>query len=146
MPLKKKEDVMKKIDIVVALALVLSCVSVYLAYSQNAPVTKAQDTKAKEIIKTVDINNDGKPEVTYYCDGKYVTRAEADTNADCKPEIVVNLKDGKFKSAEAVTGKDGKTKTTFTDVKKFDDWLNETHPDFDRTLNRGDWSQESIRF
>ena len=128
---------MKKLCFIIAGAFVLSCCVVYLVYAQGAAAVKT---------KAVDINNDGKAEVTYYSDGKQVTKAQADTNKDGKPDVTVNVKDGKFQSAEVDTNNDGKVDKNFKDLKSFDDWLNQNHPDYDRTLNRGDWSMESVGF
>ncbi len=125
---------MKKTGIILTVMSLFFCVAVYMAYSQCPPVTSEQK---------IDVNKDGKPDVTYYSEGKYVTRAEADTIADSKPDIIVHAKDGKFQSAEADTDNDGKADKNFNDLKSFDEWLTATHPDFDRTLNRGDWEMQS---
>ena len=135
---KEKGGLMKRIFLIIAMALVLSCAAVYLVYAQGPAA--AVKTKA------VDIDNDGKADVTYYSDGEQVTKAQADTNKDGKPDVTVDIKDGKFKSAEVDTNNDGKAEKNFNDLKSFDNWLNENHPDYDRTLNRGDWSMESVGF
>ncbi|MDD5165899.1 MAG: hypothetical protein PHQ57_00710 [Candidatus Omnitrophica bacterium] len=121
----------------------LFCLNIYSGYCQ-VQVTPAIPAKGE--IKTFDVNKDGNPDVTYYTDGKYVTKAEADTNYDGKPDVVVYTKDGKFESAEVDTNYDGKTEKKFSDVKAFNEWLNENSPDFNDHLNRPDWDIALLKF
>jgi uncharacterized protein with FMN-binding domain len=134
---------MKRIGSGIIILAVFSCFNIYSAYPQvvpNASVTK------ETVVKTYDVNKDGKPDVTYYSDGKYVTRAQADTNYDGKPDVTVYTKNGKFESAEVDTDYDGKTEKKFTDATAFDKWLNEKHPDFKDKLNRPDWQVDLKKF
>jgi hypothetical protein len=129
---------MNKVSISVIILLV-SLVSVYPGYCQapSVPVATAQ-------VKSVDVNKDGNPDVTYYGDGKYVSKVEADTNYDGKPDIQVNLKDGKFESAEVDIDYDGKTDKKFTDAAEFSKWLNEYKSDFKDNLDKQDWRYEMM--
>lgn len=122
---------------------VFFCLKVNLGYSLEPaiPVTPAQLE-----IKTVDVNKDGKPDVTYYKDGKYVGKIEADTDYDGKPDVVVKLKEGKFQSAEVDTNKDGKTDKKFDNEKDFKAWLNKDKPEFNSALYRDNWEFGSIAF
>lgn len=131
---------MGKIGIAVVSLWVFLCINTYTAYSQDT----AASTDAAA--KTLDVNNDGAPDVNYYSDGKYVTRAEADTNYDGKPDVIVHTKDGKFDSAEVDTDYDGTTDKKFTDTESFNKWLNENKPDFNDKLNRADWQFDLMRF
>jgi major membrane immunogen (membrane-anchored lipoprotein) len=133
---------MGKISIIVILLLVFFSAFIYLAYSQ-LPATPGS---AGQQTKTVDANKDGATDVTYYSDGKYVSKIEADSNYDGKPDITVNLKDGKFESAEADTDYDGKPDKKFSDVAEFNKWLNENNPDFQDKLNRPDWQFDLLKF
>ncbi|MFA5116574.1 MAG: hypothetical protein WC486_04745 [Candidatus Omnitrophota bacterium] len=135
---------MKRAGVMIVLVLILSCFSVCAVYSQGCQDPRKEEAGVKT--KAVDVDNDGKAEVTYHCDGKQVTKAQADTNDDGKPDITVNVKDGKFQSAHADIDHDQNPDKTFNDLQSFDKWINETHPDYDRTLNRGDWSMESVGF
>ena len=132
---------MKKAGISVVLLLVFFYLSMHSAYPQA--VTAA--TK-KVQTKTADVNKDGRPDVTYYSDGKYANKIEADTNYDGKPDMIVHTKDGKFESAEADTDYNGTMDKKFSDVKEFNKWLNEKHPDFKDKLNRADWRFDAIKF
>ncbi len=96
--------------------------------------------------KTVDVNKDGKLDVTYYGDGEHVSKVEADTNYDGKPDVVVHLKDGEFQSAEADTDHNGTMDKKFSDVKEFNAWLNENNPEFEENLNRPDWEWKLLKF
>ncbi len=133
---------MKKISISVMLLWVFFCVNIYSSYSQPqvAPVP------LKPATKSVDVNRDGEPDVIYYSDGKYVSKIEADTNYDGKPDVKVHLKDGKFQSAEVDSNYDGKMDKRFSNVKEFNQWLNEERPDFKDKLNRPDWQFDLINF
>ena len=131
-----------KVVIIVALvyAVALFCSAACPVYAQEVTgVSEAQT-------KTVDINKDGKPDVTYYSDGKYATKVEADTNYDGRPDIVVQTKDGKFESAEADTDYNGTMDKKFTDAGEFNQWLNANHPDLNDKLNRANWEFATIRF
>lgn len=97
-------------------------------------------------IKTYDVNNDGTSDVTYYGDGKYVQTVEADTNYDKKPDVVVHIKDGQFESAEVDTDHNGTMDKKISDVKTFNQWLNENSPDFEDYLNRPNWQFDLKKF
>lgn len=125
------------ISVTVFVAMIF-CLGICSVYAQEASSVQALETK------TVDINKDGKPDVTYYHDGKNVTKAEADTNYDGKPDVTVYTEDGKFKSAEADTNYDGKTDKEFTDVKKFNEWLNKDNAEFRDSLTWDDWSSAKL--
>jgi len=129
---------MKKITGIVFVLCGLICVSTTVTYSQVTQASQQVETKQ------ADVNNDGKPDVTYYSDGKYVAKVEADTNYDGKPDVIMHLKDGKLESAEADTDYNGTTDKKFTDTSEFKKWVNENNPDFDKHLNRVDWQFNSI--
>lgn len=74
------------------------------------------------------MNKDGKNDVTYYGGGKNVTMVEADTNYNGKPDVVVHIENGKFKSAGADTDHNGSMETKFNDDRAFKDWVNKTNP------------------
>jgi len=118
--------------------LILSC-GIYSVYSEDTACKPTQT-------KTVDVNKDGKPDVTYYHDGTNITKAEADTNYDGKPDVTVYAEDGKFKSAEADTDYDGKTDKTFSDTAEFNKWLNENRPDYKDHLGWEEWKVGLIKF
>jgi hypothetical protein len=96
--------------------------------------------------RTTDVNKDGKPDITYYKDGEYIGKIEADTNYDGKPDIVVHAENGKFVSAEVDTDFDGKPDKNFSDTKAFNEWLNANNPDFSKQLNSRDWDATLLRF
>jgi hypothetical protein len=131
---------MKKIGVSAIFLLIIFCVNIYLGYCQAPLDAAAIETKA------VDVNKDGKPDVTYYSDGKYATKVEADTNYDGKPDITIKTKDGKFESAEVDTNYDGKTDKKFTDSKEFSNWLNENNAAFKDQLDRANWEFALISF
>lgn len=125
---------MKRFSRIYIILFFLICISACCGYAQVAPATQGA------VVKAVDVNEDGKPDVSYYSqDNKYISKVEADTNYDGKPDVVVHLKDGKFDSAEVDTNYDGKTDKKFSDVNDFNKWLNENNPNFSGHLNRGDW-------
>lgn len=133
---------MKNIIAIVIFLAFFSCINIRWGYPQdNEPAAEAGT-------KTVDVNKDGEPDVTYYSDsdGKYVARTEADTNYDGKPDVVVHTKDGKFDSAEVDTDYDGKPDKKFTDTGEFNKWLNENKPDFSDKLNKEEWRFDMIDF
>lgn len=115
---------MKKFGMSFVLLLVLFCVSAYLCYAQEVagvvPVTT----------KTIDLNKDGKPDITYYGEGRNISKVEADTNYDGKPDVIVNLQNGKFESAEVDTDYNGTVDKKYTDADSFNQWLNTNHPEF----------------
>jgi len=127
---------MKGISGVVIVLLVFFCLNVNLGYCGGLPLDSIE-----AVTKTVDINKDGKPDVTYYSDGKYIARAEADTNYDGKPDVVVYAENGKFKSAEVETNYDGKPDKKFDNSAQFKKWVNENHPDFNDSLGWDDYSR-----
>jgi len=131
---------MKKISIAVILALFFLGVNTYSGFSEETPASN------KTVTKTADVNKDGKPDVTYYSDGAYVTKAEADTNFDGKPDVTVYLKDGKFDSAEVDTDYNGTVDKKFTDANGFNKWLNDNHPGFNDELNKKDWTFNALKF
>jgi hypothetical protein len=91
-------------------------------------------------VETVDVNNDGKPDIKYYSDGQYVSKAELDTNYDGKTDVVMNLKDGKFQSAEADTDYNGTMDKKFDNLAAFNAWLNKDNPEFFKKMSRNDWA------
>jgi hypothetical protein len=91
--------------------------------------------------KNVDVNKDGKPDVTYYKSGERFAKIEADTNYDGKPDVVVYVEDGKFKSAEVDSDYNGKTDKKFSDPTQFKKWVNENRPDFNDSLGWDDYSR-----
>ncbi len=127
---------MEKICGIIIILLFLFCINVYSGYSDVIPNTL---TSKAVVVKTYDLNKDGKPDVTYYGDGQYVTKVEADTNYDGKPDVIVHTKNGKFDSAEVDSNYDGKVDMKFTDAAAFDKWLNANHPDFKDKLEKTDW-------
>jgi hypothetical protein len=142
-----KEETMKKLNSIFIFLLSLSFVTIYLGYAQSAPLANPPvNQPCNGDIKTCDVNHDGKSDVTYYSDGKYVTKVEADTNSDGKPEIVEHIKDGKFESAEVDTNNDGKMEKKFTNKSEFNKWLNENSPDYKDKLDQPDWTFEAIKF
>jgi len=121
-------------------ALAFFCLAACPVYAQEVTGVSVVQTK------TVDINKDGKPDVTYYSDGKYATKVEADTNYDGKPDIVVQTKDGKFESAQADTDYNGTMDKKFTNAGEFNQWLKKNHPDLNDKLNRSNWEFAAIKF
>jgi len=126
---------MKKLDIIIIFVCILSGLFYLGCASTNMGV-----------MKTADVNNDGNPDVTYYTDGKFVSKIEADTNYDGKTDVVVNLKDGKFQSAEADADHNGTMETRFNNLADFNKWVNRNDPAFSKKLNRPDWSVGSLEF
>jgi hypothetical protein len=116
------------------------CLAVYPAYSQEASSTPVLETK------TLDINKDDNPDITYYRDENNIVKVEADTNYDDKTDVTVYTENGKFKVAEADTNYDGVMDKKFTDAAEFDNWLNENKPDFQDSLNKKDWSNNKFKF
>ena len=123
---------MKNIVLVTVIVAVFCCLNIYLSYAEGVLVPPPGE------IQTFDVNYDGKPDVTYHGDGKYVTKVEADTNFDGKPDITIQTKEGKFASAEIDTNYDGKADKKITDVKEFNQWVNKNHPQFNDTLKMDD--------
>ncbi|MCX5696334.1 MAG: hypothetical protein NTW18_06780 [Candidatus Omnitrophica bacterium] len=115
---------MKKIAVIIIFLFVLFFAGIYLGYAQVAPAANPALTR------TVDVNKDGKADITYYNDGKNVAKIEADTNYDGKPDTTVHLKDGKFESAEVDTNNDGKIEKRYYDAPSFSEWLNKNHSEF----------------
>lgn len=97
-------------------------------------------------MNSMDMNRDGKPDIIYYDEGKYIIKVEGDTNYDGKPDVIVHVKDGKFESAEVDTDYDGTPDKKFTDVGSFSKWLNENRPDWQDKLNRPDWEVTLFKF
>ncbi|MFH1889244.1 MAG: hypothetical protein ABH806_04055 [Candidatus Omnitrophota bacterium] len=131
---------MRSIAVACVLLLILFCINIYPGYSQEPGVSMEAGAR------TFDVNKDGKPDITYHSDGKYVAKVEADTNYDGNPDVAVHLKDGKFDSAEVDTDYDGTPDKQFSDVAEFNKWLNENKPDFNDKLNRADWQFDMIKF
>lgn len=118
----------------------------YPAYSQGTPEAGASVNMPVSEIKTADVNADGNADVTYYRDGRYVSKIEADTNYDGRADVVVYTKDGKFDHAEADTDHDGKMDKKFSDVAEFNKWLNSDNPDFQDRLSQPDWQFDFLKF
>lgn len=133
---------MKKVGVMLILLSVFFWAGIYPVYGQ----LQTGPCQAKTQVKTVDVNKDGKHDITYHSDGKYVSKIEADTNYDGKPDVTVRLKDGKFHSAEADTDHDGKTDKKFTSAGDFNKWLNENNPDFNDKLDKADWQFDMLKF
>jgi hypothetical protein len=95
--------------------------------------------------KAVDVNKDGKPDVTYYQHEGFATKVDADTNYDGKPDVTVYVENGKFDSAEADTDYDGKVDKQFNDQSQFKQWVNENRPDFNDSLGWDDWSRTNSK-
>jgi hypothetical protein len=134
---------MKKICIVIILFLAFLCINAPLGYSEM----QAQAPVLSPVVKTLDINNDGKTEVIYHSDdGKNVSKVEADTNADGKPDITVEVNDGKFQSAQVDENYDGKVEKKFSTPVEFGKWLDKNHPDYSDKLNRKDWTVKALKF
>lgn len=91
--------------------------------------------------KSVDVNKDGKPDVTYQQVKESDTKVTADTNYDGKPDVVVNVKNGKFVSAEVDSNNDGKVDKQFNNPDQFKQWVNENSPDFNDSLGWDNWSR-----
>lgn len=91
--------------------------------------------------KTVDVNKDGKPDVTYQQVEEFATKVEADTNYDGRPDVTVYVENGKLDSAEVDTDYDGKVDKKFKDPAQFKKWINENRPNFNDTLGWDDWSR-----
>lgn len=134
---------MIKYGIMVVFLLAFFCAGIYPAYSQAqiAPVLPQSQE-----IKTADVNKDGTPDVVYHREGKYTSKVEADTNYDGKYDITIYTKEGNFDSAEVDTDYDGQADKKFSDVKEFNQWVNEKRPDFEDQLNRPDWQFDLIKF
>ncbi|MFA6349555.1 MAG: hypothetical protein WCY12_01325 [Candidatus Omnitrophota bacterium] len=96
--------------------------------------------------KTVDIDKDGDPDITYYKDGEYVGKVEADTNNDGKADITINIKDGKFQNAFVDTDYDGTADKEFKDDEQFLKWANENKPDYADKLNQANWKYDMLDF
>ena len=118
----------------------LFCLGIYPAYCAGHAVGPQPQTKS------VDVNKDGKPDVVYYGEGKYVRKVEADTNFDSKPDIVVHTKDGKFDSADVDTDYNGTYDKKFTSQTEFIKWINQKRPDFIGPLGIHDWQMDLIKF
>jgi len=131
---------MKKSNLVVILLAAFVFMTGCSHYSGVTSASKNVETK------TTDVNNDGKPDVTYYGEEGLVTKVEADTNYDGKPDVVVTVKNGKFESAEADTDYNGSRETKFTDQASFNKWVNDTHPAFNDKLNKRDWQFNLLKF
>ncbi|MFA5090085.1 MAG: hypothetical protein WC510_03480 [Candidatus Omnitrophota bacterium] len=131
---------MKNISVMAVILSVLFFMGIHSGYSQVVPAPHGAAPK------TYDTNYDGKPDVTYHGDGKYVSKVEADTNYDGKPDVTVHIKDGKFESAEIDTDYDGKADKKFNDAPSFNKWVNENKPGFDDKLNKTDWRIDLMDF
>ncbi len=92
-------------------------------------------------IRTIDVNKDGKPDVTYEKREEFATKVSADTNYDGNPDVVVYVENGKFDSAEVDTDYDGKVDKKFTDQAQFKQWVNNNRPDFNDSLGWEEWSR-----
>jgi len=133
---------MRMISLVLILGIFFGA-GLYPTYAQDY-VTSA--TKKRGETKTLDINNDGKTDITYHHDGEYVTKAVADTNFDGSDDVTVHIKDGEFHSAEVDTDHDGTTDRQFSDVAEFNQWLDESNPQFSDNLGCPDWRVTFLKF
>jgi len=131
---------MKKVCVLIIIFMVFFYLNITMVYSQSKVVPATMQTKE------VDIDRDGDPDVTYYHDGKNISKAEADTNEDGKPDITVYAEDGKFKSAEADTNYDGKPDKTFSNTAEFNKWLNVNNPEYKDSLGWSDWTYQLHKF
>lgn len=123
------------------------CFIAFLAvFCMTVPPIFAMGQAAQKPAKTVDVNKDGKPDVSYYSDGKNITHIEADTNYNGQPDVVVNAKDGKFESAEIDTDHNGSLDKKFTDAAQFKQWVNENRPDFKESLCNPEGTVGMFRF
>ena len=120
----------------------------WIFFSTNINSGYAQCVKVPEntVKKAYDINKDEKVDIKYSSDDKSSGMITADTNFDGKPDMVIHVKDGKFDSAEADTDYDGTMEKKFSDVAQFNQWLNESHPDFNDALSRADGTFEIWKF
>ncbi len=116
------------------------CVSINSGYAQCVKVPE------NTVKKAYDINKDEKVDIKYSSDDKSSGMITADTNFDGKPDMVIHVKDGKFDSAEADTDYDGTMEKKFSDVAQFNQWLNESHPDFNDALSHADGTFEIWKF
>lgn len=121
-------------------AFFILAVALFSVSTSFAESSEAEDAAGEMKTATVDVNNDGTADVTYYHDGKNINKAEADTNYDGKPDVTVYAEDGKFKSAEADTDFDGKPDKQFSDAKQFNDWVNQNKSEFKGALGWSDWT------
>lgn len=119
---------------------IFGIIMLFAVFCLNVSLAQAMGQTAQKPTKTEDVNKDGKPDVSYYGDGKTTTRIEADTNYDGQPDVVVNTKEGNFQSAEIDTDHNGSLDTTITDASQFKQWINTNRPEFKQTLGRSDWS------
>jgi hypothetical protein len=127
---------MKKASILIGILFTLLCLNGFLVYAMAPAPEKAGQTK------TVDVNQDGKPDVTYHStDGKNITKIEADTNYDGKPDVVVHAKDGKFQSAKIDADYNGSMETEINDAAQFKQWINTNRPGFKETIGRAGWQE-----
>lgn len=118
-----------------------------LSYSQEVKLPNAVAANSfTPKIKTLDVNKDMKPDVTYYGDGSFVNKVEADTNYDGRHDVLINVKDGKFDSAEVDFNYDGKPDKKFIDQQAFNEWLNQNRPDFKDALDKADWRFDLLKF
>ena len=132
---------MNKLSISFILLSLFFVISICLSYADVLPASvNGPNTKA------VDVNKDGRADVTYYGDEKNITKVEADTNYDGNPDVIVHVENGQFKSAEADADHNGSMETKFSDEKTFAEWINQTNPDFAKELNRPDWEWKLLEF
>lgn len=92
--------------------------------------------------KTLDVNQDGKPDVFYHHDGENINRIHADTNYDGTDDVVVHVEDGKFKKAHIDADHDGEYETRIDNEAQFKNWINENRPDFNDSLGWDDYSRK----
>jgi len=119
---------------------ILGIIILLAVFYLSGSLAQAMGQAVEKPIKTVDVNKDGKPDVSYYGDVKTTARIEADTNYDGQPDVIVNTKEGKFQSAEIDADYDGSFDTTITDANQFKQWINMNRPGFKQTLGKSDWS------
>lgn len=92
--------------------------------------------------KTIDVNQDGKPDVIYHHDGENIHKIQADTNYDGTHDITVHIEDGKFKEAHIDADHDGTTDKVIKDPVQFKKWVNDNRPDFNEHLGWDDYSRK----
>ncbi len=141
---------MKKTNIVLAAVLAGSLLVIADCYGQPAQ-------PAESLIRKVDIDRDGKPEMWVFSadtrteldsndDGKAdivhtkkasgEEKVEADTNYDGKPDVFIFARGGKFISARSDTDYDGRIDRKFNDPEDFRKWVNDEKPKLKTALDR----------
>ncbi len=136
---------MKRKTVLAVFCLVLAMAIYGYAQDLRIPNAVAANNFTPQI-KSLDINKDSKPDITYSGDDKFVNKVEADTNYDGMHDIIIHAKDGKFVSAEVDSDYNGKPDKKFTDQEAFKKWLNENRPEFKDALDKADWRFDLLKF